>query len=46
MEQLAQEIVDIFEENSPIPTSTLQWLEKSEEILLYLAALKYLEKHT
>jgi hypothetical protein len=45
MEYLAQEIVDIFEENPPIPTSLSQWEEKSEEIMLYLAAKKYLEKH-
>lgn len=45
MEYLAQQIIDVFEENSPIPTSTLQWEEKSEEIMLYLAALKYLQRH-
>lgn len=45
MENLAREIVEIFEENSPIPTSKKDWEEDAEEIILYLAAKKYLERY-
>lgn len=45
MEYLAKEIAEIFEKNYPIPTSISQWEDKSEEILLYLAAKKYLERY-
>lgn len=44
MEYLAKEIVEEFEKNSPIPTSTSDWVNNAEEILLYLAAKKYLER--
>lgn len=45
MEQSAQEIVEIFELNYPIPTSVEEWKDRSEEILLYIAAKKYLQRH-
>ena len=45
MEYLAKEIVEEFEKNAPIPTSVPQWNDKAEEILLYLAAKKYLERY-
>lgn len=41
----AREIVEEFEKNYPIPTSIDEWERKSEEILLYLAAKKYLERY-
>ena len=45
MEYLAKEIVEEFEKNYPIPTSVSEWENKAEEILLYLAAKKYLERY-
>ena len=44
MENLAKEIVEEFEKNYPIPTSVKEWEDEAEEILLYLAAKKYLER--
>ena len=45
MEYIAQEIVEEFEKNSPIPTSVKDWEDDAELIALYLAAKKYLESH-
>jgi hypothetical protein len=45
MEYIAREIVEEFEKNYPIPTSISEWERNAEEILLYLAAKKYLEKY-
>lgn len=44
MEHVAKEIVEIFEDNYPIPTSLNEYENKSEEIMLYLAAKKYLKR--
>ena len=44
MEYIAQEIIEEFEKNYPIPTSIKEWNDYSEEIMLYLAAKKYVEK--
>ena len=41
---LAKEIVEEFEKNYPVPTSVSEWESKAEEILLYVAAKKYLER--
>jgi hypothetical protein len=45
MEYLAKQIVEEFEKNYPIPTSVADWGNYAEEILLYLAAKKYLERY-
>lgn len=45
MEYLAKQIVEEFEKNYPIPTSVSDWGNYAEEILLYLAAKKYLERY-
>ena len=45
MEYLAKEIIEEFEKNYPIPTSVSEWEEEAEEILLYLAAKKYLKRY-
>jgi len=45
LEQAAKEIIEVFEENAPIPTSTKDWIEDSETIALYLAAKKYWERY-
>lgn len=44
MEYLAKEIVEEFENNYTIPTSVSEWEDEAEEILLYLASKKYLER--
>ena len=46
MEHLAKEIVEEFEKNYPIPTSISEWENEAEEILLYLAAKKYLQRYS
>jgi len=45
LKYLAEEIVEEFEKNSPIPTSKEDWENYSSEILLYLSAKKYLEQY-
>ena len=45
MEYLAKEIIEEFEKNYPIPTSVSEWEDNAEEILLYLAAKKYLKRY-
>jgi S-adenosylmethionine hydrolase len=45
MEELANEIINIFESDCPVPTSLNDWKDDSEKIMLYLAAKKYLERH-
>jgi hypothetical protein len=45
MEHIAKEIVEEFEKNAPLPLCTSDWEYKAEEILLYLAAKKYLERY-
>jgi hypothetical protein len=42
---IAQIIIDAFEENPPVPTSTDDWRDDAEEIMMYLTALKYMESH-
>lgn len=42
---IAEEIIEEFEKNSPMPTSTEDWEDYSSEILLYLSAKKYLEQY-
>ena len=42
---IAQMIIEDFEKNMPIPTSTDDWRDDAEKIMMYLAALKYMEAH-
>ncbi len=42
---IAQMIITDFEKNPPIPTSTDDWIDDAEKIMMYLAALKYMEVH-
>lgn len=42
MEYIARQIVEEFERNAPIPTSTKDWEDNAELITLYLAAKQYL----
>ena len=42
----AQEIVNQFEKNYPIPTSIGEYEHLSEALLLYLAAKKYIERYS
>ena len=41
----AQIIIENFELNYPIPTSVEDWVDEAEEIALYLAAKKYVERY-
>lgn len=41
----AQIIIENFELNYPIVTSVEEWVDEAEEIALYLAAKKYVERH-
>jgi len=41
----AEMIIEEFEKNPPIPTSTNDWRDDSEKIMMYLTALKYMEAH-
>jgi hypothetical protein len=45
MIHFAQQIIEEFEKNYPIPTSIEDWQEESEKIMLYLAAKKYVERY-
>lgn len=45
LKYLSEEIIEEFEKNSVIPTSTSDWEHYSSEILLYLSAKKYLEQY-
>ena len=38
-------IVEEFEKNPPIPTSTNDWINNAELIALYISAGKYIETH-
>ena len=42
---IAQMIIEDFEKKPPIPTSTDDWRDDAEKIMMYLAALKYMEVH-
>jgi len=40
---ISQMIIEDFEKNPPIPTSTDDWRDDAEKIMMYLSALKYME---
>lgn len=42
---IAEIIIQDFEKNPPIPTSPKDWQDDAEKIMMYLAALKYMEAH-
>jgi len=43
--ELAQIIIEDFEENPSVPTSIEDWKNDAEIIMMYLAALKYMEAY-
>jgi|VirMetMinimDraft_7_1064189.scaffolds.fasta_scaffold283263_1 hypothetical protein len=45
MEKLALQIIDLFENEPPVPTSTRDWEEEKELIALYISAKNYAERH-
>ena len=44
MLELAKQVIDYFEKYDPIPTSKDDWKRDAEFIIMYVAALKYVER--